>query len=108
MPFEIRLTAAIKTNNITSICENPTNDHETFLSTSAPLPHKIVGDWVIVVNRGQLRDAHQKTYRGGGGGRAKYKKKYSRKGKLNEKNSCTPINPKKYSCFGLKKFIQGI
>ena len=36
-------------------------------------------------------------------------KKYSRKGKLNEKNSCTPINPKKYSCYGLKlKFIQGI
>ena len=30
-------------------------------------------------------------------------KKYSRKGKLNEKNSCTPINPKKYSCYGLKK-----
>ena len=25
---------------------------------------------------------------------AKYKKKYTRKGKLNEKNSCTPINPK--------------
>ena len=23
--------------------------------------------------------------------------KYSRKGKLNEKNSCTPINPKNYS-----------
>ena len=34
---------------------------------------------------------------------AKYKKKYTRKGKLNEKNSCTPINPKKYSCHGLKK-----
>ena len=30
-------------------------------------------------------------------------KKYSRKGKLNEKNSCTPINPKKYSCNGLNK-----
>ena len=24
-------------------------------------------------------------------------------GKLNEKNSCTPINPEKYSCYGLKK-----
>ena len=34
-------------------------------------------------------------------------KKYSRKGKLNEKNSCTPINPKKYSCYGLKlKFMK--
>ena len=32
------------------------------------------------------------------------------KEKSNEKkNSCTPINPKKYSCYGLKpKFIQGI
>ena len=28
----------------------------------------------------------------GGGGEVQ--KKYSRKGKLNEKNSCTPINPK--------------
>ena len=36
-------------------------------------------------------------------GRAKYQKKYLRKGKLNEKNSCTPINPKKYLCYGLKK-----
>ena len=44
---------------------------------------------------------------GWGGGRAKYKKK-SCKGKLNEKNSWTPINPKKYSCYGLKKSIQGI
>ena len=33
--------------------------------------------------------------------------KYSRKGKLNEKNSCTPINRKKYLCYGLKK-IKGI
>ena len=40
----------------------------------------------------------------GGGVQAKHKKKkYSRKGKLNEKNSCTPTNPKKYSCYGLKK-----
>ena len=40
--------------------------------------------------------------RGGGGGSGEVQKKSSRKGKLNEKNSCTPINPKKYSCFGLK------
>ena len=38
---------------------------------------------------------HQKTYWS--------TKKYSRNGKLNEKSSCTPINPKKYSCQGLKK-----
>ena len=37
------------------------------------------------------------------GRRAKYTKKYSRNAKLNEKNSCTPINPKKYSCYDLKK-----
>ena len=36
-----------------------------------------------------------------GGGEVQ--KKYSRKGKFNEKNSCTPIYPKKYSCHGLKK-----
>ena len=30
-------------------------------------------------------------------------KKNSRKGKLNEKNSCTPINPRKYSSYGRKK-----
>ena len=39
----------------------------------------------------------------GGGVAGEVQKKYSRKGKLNEKNSCTPINPKKYSCYGLKK-----
>ena len=39
----------------------------------------------------------------GGGGCGRSTKKYSRKGKLNDKNSCTPINPKKYSCYGLKK-----
>ena len=38
---------------------------------------------------------------GGGGDRST--KKYSRKRKFNEKNSCTPINPKKYLCHGLKK-----
>ena len=30
-----------------------------------------------------------------GGGASEVQKKYSRKGKLNEKNSCTSINPKK-------------
>ena len=42
----------------------------------------------------------------GGGGEVQ-KNIYSRKGKLNEKNLCTPINPKKYSCYGLKlKFMK--
>ena len=31
---------------------------------------------------------------GGGRGGGEVQKQYSRKGKLNEKNSCTPINPK--------------
>ena len=40
---------------------------------------------------------------GGGLGRAKYKKNI-RARKIDMKiNSCTPINPKKYSCYGLKK-----
>ena len=48
----------------------------------------------------------------GGGGRwgmgAGEVQKIFTQGKLNEKSLCTPINPKKYSCYGLKKFIQGI
>ena len=40
---------------------------------------------------------------GGEGGGRSTKKKNPRKGKLNEKNSCTPINAKKYSCYGLIK-----
>ena len=36
-------------------------------------------------------------------GAGEVRKKYSRKGKLNKKKLCTPINPKKYSCYGLKK-----
>ena len=39
---------------------------------------------------------------GEGGGGGELQKKYSRKEKLNEKNSCTLINPKKYSCYGPK------
>ena len=40
---------------------------------------------------------------GGGVGGAKYKKIFAQ-GKIKwKKNSCTPINPKKYSCHGLKK-----
>ena len=40
----------------------------------------------------------------GGGGTGEVQKKYIR-ARENEmkKNSCTPINPKKYSCNGLKK-----
>ena len=54
-----------------------------------------------------IRELKQTLLRGGGAG-AKYKKRYSRKGKLNgKKNSCTPINPKKYSFYGLKlKFMK--
>ena len=37
------------------------------------------------------------------GGRGEVQKKYSCKGKLNEKNSCTPINPKKVFMLWPKK-----
>ena len=40
---------------------------------------------------------------GGGEGAGEVPKKYSRQGKLNEKNSRTPINPKKYSCYAPQK-----
>ena len=46
---------------------------------------------------------------GGGGGGGEVQKKIFAQGKITwKKKSCTPINPKKYSCYGLKKFIQGI
>ena len=47
----------------------------------------------------RLRDGPLENLLGAGEGQ----KKYSRKEKLNEKNSCTQINPKKYSCYDLKK-----
>ena len=47
---------------------------------------------------------HYKTYGGGGGrGRAKYKKNIRARENYMKKNSCTPINPKKYSCYSLKR-----
>ena len=53
--------------------------------------------------RKKLRDGPLENLWGGGGGAGEIQKKSSRRVKLNEKNSCTPINPKKYSCYGLKK-----
>ena len=66
-------------------------------STSIPLSKKL--------SCTEIRDAPLENLSGGGGvgGAGEVQNKYSRKGKLNEKNSCTPINPKKYSCYGLKK-----
>ena len=49
-----------------------------------------------------LRDGPLEKLWGGEGG-GEVPKKYSRKGKLNEKNSCTLIDSKKYSCYGLQK-----
>ena len=43
------------------------------------------------------------TFRKLMGGRAKYKKNIRARQNWMKKNSCTPINPKKYSCWGLKK-----
>ena len=39
----------------------------------------------------------------GAGARAKYQKNIRARENEMKKNSCTPINPKKYSCYGLKK-----
>jgi len=48
-----------------------------------------------------------RKFMGGRGRDAKYKKNYSRRGKLNEKYSCTPSNAKKYSRTGLKNSYKG-
>ena len=45
---------------------------------------------------------------GGGGGGRSTKKNIRARENSTKKNSCTPVNPKKYSCYGLKKIIQGI
>ena len=41
--------------------------------------------------------------RGGGVGGAKYKENIRARENKMKKNSYTPINPKNYSCYGLKK-----
>ena len=56
---------------------------------------RISGNHIIII----LGMDNSKTY----GGRAKYKKKNSCKGKLIEKNSCTPINPKEIFILWPKK-----
>ena len=53
-------------------------------------------------------DSYKKKLRYGGG-EGEVRKGESireRETALNEKNSCTPSNAKKYSCTSLKKFIQ--
>ena len=52
-----------------------------------------------------LRDGPLENLSAGGG---EVQKKNSRKGKANEKNPCTPINPKNIHAIALKRFIQGI
>ena len=41
-----------------------------------------------------------------GEGAGEVQKKYSHHEKINEKSSYTPINLKKYSCYGLKKLYK--
>ena len=54
------------------------------------------------ITRGDKGRTFRKLIVWGGGGEVQ--KRYSPWGKIKrKKNSCTPINPKKYSCFGLKK-----
>ena len=45
---------------------------------------------VVIFRDGQLENLSE----GGGAGAGEVQQKYSRKGKLKEKKSCTPINPK--------------
>ena len=55
---------------------------------------------ICVVSGTPLRDGPLENLWGGGGST---KKNIRTQENLNEKkNSCTPINPKKYSCYGLK------
>ena len=62
----------------------------------------------MAIKQQNFRDGPLENLWGGGGGWAKYKKNIRAKENNMKTNSCTPINPKKYSCYGLKKFIQGI
>ena len=61
---------------------------------------KYISTYIMLFH--SIRDAPLENLWGGGGvggGAGEVQDKYSRK----EKNSCTPINPKKYSCYDLKK-----
>ena len=53
--------------------------------------------------RSQVKARTIRKLTGGGGWGGEVQKKYSHKGKLNEKNSCTPINPKKILILWPKK-----
>ena len=62
---------------------------------------KTLSAYFVILRDGPLEKLWEE---GGGGGRAgEVQKNYLRKGKLNEKKLCTSIDPKKYSCFGLKE-----
>ena len=61
--------------------------------------------WIIITEEKlcDLRSGPLENLWGGGGeGRAKYNKILAQ-GKIKWKKLCMPINPKKYSCYGLKK-----
>ena len=53
--------------------------------------------------RSQVKGRTIRKLTGGGGRGGEVQKKYSHKGKLNEKNSCTLINPKKIFILWPKK-----
>ena len=62
---------------------------------------------ISAVLNATFRELKQTLFGGGGAAGEVQKTKYSRKEKLNKKKSCTPINPKKHSCYGLKlKFMK--
>ena len=58
---------------------------------------------LITIRERVFKERTIKKLMGGRGGGGEVQKKYSRKGRLNEKNSCTPINPKKIFMLWPKK-----
>ena len=60
-------------------------------------------EWIFLKKLSTFKGPTVRKLIGAGGGGGEVQKKYSRKGKLNEKNSCTPINPKKIFMLWPKK-----
>ena len=60
-------------------------------------------DKVVLSHSSSTKGRTIRKLMGGGEGAGEVQKKYSGKGKLNEKNHTLQLTQKKYSCYGLKK-----
>ena len=82
--------------HVITLFSHPHGENKAFkrskVTTSHSGPAAGSGKKLSIIRDGPLENLW------GGGGVQKIQKK-----KLNEKNSCTPSNPKKYLCYGLKK-----